>query len=81
MSWTEFSDTCPGCRPAMLDMQTRRRLPDSDPLMRIVNDLWSKTTLEERQAWHRVCCQNSRAPRDMLFASGFAQKIQDASDV
>lgn len=70
MSWEKHDDDCPGCRPAILDVRTGKALPPDDPIMRAVNAVWAQTTLAERQAFHRVCCENSRdqADLDICFA-------------
>lgn len=48
--------------------------------MAAVNKVWSETNLIERQAWHRVTCQNSRSPSDMRLAQAIAQRVKDALD-
>ena len=78
MSLQKFDDECRGCKPAMMDVQTGKVLPDDSPSMQIVLRLWGETTLAERQAWHRVTCQNSRAPEDLRFAQVFTQRVQKA---
>jgi hypothetical protein len=78
MSLSRFDDECPGCRPAMVDVKTKRLFADDSVEMQIVNRLWSATTQEERQAWHRVTCQNSRAILDLSLAKGFADRIEAA---
>jgi hypothetical protein len=67
MSIEQFDDNCPGCRPAILDMQTRKVLPDNHPLMEKMLGVWATTTLGERQAYHRVMCQNSRDAVDLFI--------------
>lgn len=48
----EFCDNCPGCRPAMLDMQTNKPVPRNDPKMQIVDKIWdNETTYAERKAF------------------------------
>lgn len=37
----------------------------SDPIMQAANAVWSGTSRKEREAYHRVMCQNSRAPVDL----------------
>jgi hypothetical protein len=78
MSREQFDDECAGCRPAMVDVKTKQLYADDSVEMVIVNRLWSKTMLEERQAWHRVMCQNSRAALDMNLAKAFADRIEAA---
>lgn len=78
MSWAHFEDDCPGCRPAMIDIKTGKRLPEDSPEMQAVMGVWAKTTIEERRAFHRFTCQNSRAPEDMAVISEFSQRINEA---
>ena len=78
MSRVLFDDECPGCRPAMMDVKIRRLFADDSVEMTIVNRLWSETTIEERRAWHRVTCQNSRSLVDMQFTNAFADRLEAA---
>ena len=78
MSWKAFDDECRGCKPALMDVKTGKVLPDSSPSMKIILQLWSETTLAERQAWHRVTCQNSRSLIDLQFAKDFTDRVQRA---
>ena len=65
MSWKEFSDDCPGCQPVVLDVSTGQRMPDDHPIMQSVMAAWKATTLEQRQAYHAVMCNNSRLSHHM----------------
>lgn len=57
MSWSKFDDDCPGCKPAIQNVKTKEVYKDDSPLMLAVIELWNNTTtLEERKAWHDVCC-------------------------
>jgi hypothetical protein len=78
MSMQAFDNACEGCKPAMLDVKTGQVLPDDAPSMKIVLQLWNALPLAEKQAWHRVTCQNSRALLDVQRAEAFARRIQDA---
>ena len=78
MSWTAHDDNCTGCRPAMMDAKTGRVLPDDAPEMKLLLDVWSKTTLEERQAYHNVTCNNSRESKDLNLAGAIIQRFQMA---
>jgi hypothetical protein len=78
MSDDHFDDECPGCRPAMVDVKTGCLCADDSVEMTIVNRLWSKTTIEERRAWHRVTCQNSRSLVDVQIVKAFADRIEAA---
>lgn len=67
------------CRPAMLDPKTQQSLPDDDPTMIIVNRIWDEqTSLAIKEAWHRVCCCNSRDASDLELASAFSRRINEA---
>ncbi len=78
MSREEFQDNCAGCRPALLDLETKKPLPPDSPEMQAINAVWETTTIEERQAYHHICCQNSRAPEDLRTVEPLIAKIQNA---
>lgn len=78
MSIEKFDDECPGCRPVLINTETGQVLSEEHPQMQVVNKLWQETTKAEREAYHRVCCQNSRANADQHLAGGFAQRIKIA---
>jgi len=78
MSRDRFDDECPGCRPAMMDVKTGRLFADDSAEMSAVNRLWGATTPEERRAWHRFTCQDSRAPEDMILVRAFSDRVQAA---
>jgi hypothetical protein len=78
MSRERFDDECSGCRPAMVNMETGKLFPDDSVEMTTINRLWGETTLQERQAWHRVTCQNSRALVDVQTAKAFADRVEAA---
>jgi hypothetical protein len=79
MSWEAQDDNCPGCRPALIGPDGKVLPPDS-PVMQAIFKMWETTTREERQAFHRVCCQNSRAPQDMGICQGLMKRIQAAME-
>jgi hypothetical protein len=76
MSLAKFDDECPGCRPAILDVKTGKVLPDEDPLMQKMLGIWQKTTLGEREAYHRVMCLNSRNRTDLFIVNGIIDRLQ-----
>jgi hypothetical protein len=77
MSWEKFEDDCDGCRPAILDMTTKQPLPPHSPEMQAINKVWDNdTTPEQRQAYHQVCCLNSREPEDLKLSQEIVVKIQ-----
>jgi hypothetical protein len=70
-----FDDDCAGCRPVLVDVRTAKAFPDNSIEMTTVNRLWQETTLEERQAWHRFTCQNSRAIGDVQVAKQLSDRL------
>lgn len=77
MPMNQFSDDCPGCRPAILDFATGKALSDDHPVMQKMLSIWLETTYEERQAYHRVMCQNSRAITDLMIVEVIVKKLKD----
>ena len=72
----EFCDHCPGCRPALMDMQGRV-MPQDSPVMVALNRVWNtQTTYAERKAFINVTVNNSREPEDLLLAQVILQKFQ-----
>ena len=76
MSFEYFENDCPGCKPVLLDQKTMRQMPETSPEMQAVLGVWAKTTLEERQAFHRFTCQNSRTPADMAVMSDLGERMR-----
>lgn len=81
MSRDIFSDDCADCRPVLIDMATGQAFAADTPPMQRINAVWARTSLQERQTFHRVCCQNSRAPADMRMMRDIANRIQSALSV
>jgi hypothetical protein len=75
MSKQIFSDECDGCRPVAVDLETGKIQPDDSPIMKSINKVWAQTTLEERQAFHRVTCLNSRDRKDLQIMQEFTDKV------
>jgi hypothetical protein len=62
----EFCDSCPGCRPAILDIKTGKSLPKNSPIMIAVNKVWdTQTTLQQRKAFIEVTLHNSCRTSDL----------------
>jgi hypothetical protein len=78
MSMEHFELECTGCKPAMMDVKTGKVLPDDSPEMQVVLRVWNDTPIEDRRAWHRFTCLNSRAAADLQFAASFTERIQRA---
>lgn len=62
----------------MVDAQTGKVLPDDSPQMQCVLSIWAETTREEREAFHRVTCLNSRAKSDMQTMADLSARMQKA---
>lgn len=60
----------------MVNVKTGKMYAENSPEMVAVNRLWAGTTIEERRAWHRVTCQNSRSLVDLSVAQAFADRIE-----
>jgi hypothetical protein len=79
MSIHEFCDHCPGCRPAMINIETGQVMPQDSDVMIAVNRIWDhETTYAERKAFIAVTLHNSRRFDDMQLAGRVMQKIQAA---
>jgi hypothetical protein len=78
MSWQKYEDQCPGCTPVLADPVTLEPLPQDDPMTKAVMEVWAGTTLEERQAFHRFTCLNSRAADDLVIINELTRRIQAA---
>jgi len=64
----------------MVDVKTGRVLPEDDPAMVKILEIWAATTLNERQAYHRVMCLNSRDPLDLFFVRGIVARFEDKAN-
>lgn len=53
-------------------------MPEDSPEMQAVLGVWAKTTMEERQAFHRFTCQNSRTPTDLAVISALSARMNEA---
>jgi hypothetical protein len=80
MSLSEFDDNCPGCRPAIIDVKTKKILPDDDPVMVAMMKIWGETSIYERRAYHRVMCLNSRDAIDLFIVNGVVSKLKGETE-
>lgn len=80
MSLREFDDDCPGCRPAILDLKTGKQVPMNSAAQQAVERVWARTSFEERRAFHRVCCQNSKNYMDLFLMVGLARKFREEAE-
>lgn len=76
MSFEKHDDECPGCRPVLLNHQTGVPLPEDSPQMQAVKSVWDQTTIAERQAFHRFCCQNSRTEEDTKVVASISRSVE-----
>jgi hypothetical protein len=72
----DFDPNCPDCRPAILDINTGRPLPQNHPTMVAVNALWDDLPFEDQEALHRIWVKNSRDPADLEVAERFTEAFQ-----
>jgi hypothetical protein len=81
MSWSRFDDDCPGCKPSLINMKTGKPYKDDSLLMQAILEMWNTTTLEERKAWHDVCCYRPGStdkpptPEQIKLAQGLASRM------
>lgn len=76
MSIDRFEDECPGCRPCLIDVKTGQPMGEDEPAMRAAMRVWRGTQRFEREAFHRVCCLNSRNAMDMLVMQSILARIK-----
>jgi hypothetical protein len=60
----------------MVDTQTGKVLPDDSVQMKCLLGVWAATTREEREAFHRFTCLNSRATSDLKTMADLSARIQ-----
>lgn len=79
MSRVEFEGDCPGCEPVMMNPKTGEVFPKNHPNMVAMMKVWQATSLAEKQAFHRVCCLDSRAKKDLLVMNKIAVEFKKAT--
>jgi hypothetical protein len=79
MSRARFDNECEGCRPALIDEATRMVFPDDSPPMRAIMRVWERTTVQEREAFHRFTCLNSRDPADLEVMRSITERFAKAA--
>lgn len=75
MSWEEFDETCAGCRPVILDAETKKPYPTTHPHMIMAQKEFDKLSRPEKEAWHRFTCLESRSPADLALVKKFIDAI------
>jgi ABC-type nitrate/sulfonate/bicarbonate transport system substrate-binding protein len=53
-------------------------VPPESPIMQAINAVWAKTTLAEREAFHRFTCENSRAHADLAVVQSISERFKAA---
>jgi hypothetical protein len=64
---------CPGCRPVVFDPQTGKVI---DEVTVVAGKVFDAATPEQRKAWHRVTCRNSRDPIDVTLAKAIVDALE-----
>jgi hypothetical protein len=79
MEYHEFCDDCSGCRPALLNVETKQVLSNDDPIMVIVNRVWDNdTTYAQRRAFIEVTLHNSNHPAEIRLFEQVSDMIHEA---
>jgi len=71
-----FDPQCPGCRPCIVDPQTRQPLPDDHFAMVVANEIWDALPFEDQWALNRIWVHNSREPEHLEVAQRFTATFQ-----
>lgn len=75
----EFCDSCPGCRPTIINTKTKSVLPQDSKEMIAINDVWdNNTTYNQRKAYIDVTLHNSKNSKDLELAGSVVEKIKAA---
>lgn len=78
MSRETFTEDCSGCRPALIDPKTGRRVPDDDPSVVIVNRVFDGLSRADKVAWHRFTCLNARDLAAISAVKRFSDQVEAA---
>lgn len=78
MSQTKYQADCPGCQPVLLDQKTGQLFADESTQMQKVRQIFSTLTQQDLDAYHRVCCRNSREAEDMRRTLAIAERVRTA---
>lgn len=77
----EFCDSCEGCKPAILNAQTKKPIPYDDPMMIAVMDVWNNnTSFAQRRSYIEVTLKNSRREHDMKLFTEVMEMIKAKLD-
>jgi len=73
-----FCDDCEGCRPAFLDIETGKALPDDHPTMKTALEVWWEVPKEVRRAFIYVTFHNSHDPEYLDLTDEYMKKLTAA---
>ena len=62
----------------LVDPETMRPYASDSPEMKAVNRIWGEALPEERRAFHRFTCLNSRAVGDVLRVKALSDRLEAA---
>lgn len=74
----EYDENCPGCQPAMLNLETGKPVPLDDPQMAVLLRVFNSFSLTERRAWHRVVMQGSQNTDDLAVVKKISDTVSEA---
>jgi hypothetical protein len=63
---------CPGCRPVVFDQKTGKV---EEAMTAIAGEVFDAASPDQRKAWHRVTCLNSRDLIDLMLAKKIGDGI------
>lgn len=68
------------CVPTLIDAITGVPEPNDSPVMKAVFKVWESTSAEDRAAYHRYCCLNSKKPRDIERTEALCERFKQAAE-
>ena len=77
MSLKKFDDNCPGCKPVVIDVKTKRPVAPDSPLGKAIEAVWVETTLYERECFHNFCCLNDLSEENYRVMTNISRRITE----
>jgi hypothetical protein len=71
----EYREDCPGCQLALMDA-SGRKVPETDPVVKVATKIWLAAPLEERRACNRVWVHGSTDAEDFRLMKLVCERIQ-----
>lgn len=75
MSVEQFDNTCTGCKPVVIEPATGVAFGEDTPIGKAMESAWETLSLDERQAFHRVCCLHSRDETDLNVCTKLTKQM------